>query len=113
MNANNIYALALAMALMALPTAVQSAQERDCVLEGTVKKQTAAADNKVLVTFHSARPAQRGASCRFRRDEKLHFKAPTGSHIRDAAPGSKVEYRYTEDSDKAPTWELRSISSDT
>ena len=113
MNINNTLTAAFAAALLTLSAVAQSAPQRDCVLEGTVRKQSAISDDKVYVAFHSARPAERGASCRFRRDEKLRFKAPTGSDIRDAAPGSKVEYRYTEERGEEPTWQLRNISSDT
>jgi hypothetical protein len=82
---------------------------RDCVLEGTVKKNNTD-ENRVYVAFHSYRPAEEGAPCKIRRSEKLRFKQPTGSQLDNATPGSKVEYRYTEDSEKGKTWELRDVS---
>lgn len=83
---------------------------RDCVLEGTVKK-TATEQDKVYVAFHSSRATEEGARCRMRKSEKLHFKQPADSEINNAAPGSKVEYRYIEDSENGSTWELRKVSS--
>lgn len=82
----------------------------DCLLTGTVK-QSAADENKVYVAFRSARPAEQGAKCKVHRNEKLQFKVPADSRINAAPPGSKVEYRYTEDRDHADSWELQSISS--
>ena len=108
MTSQKKISLAFATLLLMTSAAVQSA-ERDCVLEGTVKKQSADSD-KVYVAFHSAKPAERGSRCKFRRDEKLRFKAPTGSDIQNATPGSKVEYRYTQDKEDNVTWKLRNVS---
>ena len=45
-----------------------------------------------------------------KRSEKLQFKQPAGSGIESVAPGSKVEYRYTEDPEAGKKWELRNVS---
>jgi len=82
----------------------------DCLLTGTVK-QSAADENKVYVAFRSARPAEPGAKCKMPRKDKLQFKVPADSRINAAPPGSKVEYRYSEDREQEGSWELRSISS--
>ena len=74
--------LFLGSLLMVASTLGYAAPDRDCVLEGTVKKQSADTDD-VYVAFHSARPAEKGSSCRMRGREKLHFKAPRGSEIDD------------------------------
>ncbi len=95
--------------LIASSALTQAAADRDCVLEGTVKKQSAESD-KVYVAFHSARPAEQGSSCRMRSREKLQFKAPRGSEIESAKAGTKVEYRYKENKGQQPSWELRSVS---
>ena len=94
--------------VLLLPFAAQAEVERDCVLEGTVKKSSGDSD-KVYVAFHSAKPAEKGANCRIKRNEKLHFKQPTSTGINDARPGSRVEYRYTQDSEQGDTWELRQV----
>lgn len=101
-------ALVLASPLLWTPALAQAEVERDCVLEGTVKKQSAD-DERVYVAFHSYRPAEEGANCKIRKKEKLQFKQPAGSKIDSASPGSKVEYRYTEDSEKGATWKLREV----
>jgi hypothetical protein len=91
------------------PALLQAEVERDCVLEGTVKKNATDQD-KVYVAFHSYRPAEAGAPCNIRKREKLQFKQPAASDIKSATPGSKVEYRYTEDSKEGAKWQLREIS---
>ncbi len=100
--------LVLASCLL-LSTGLAAEPVRDCVLEGTVKKQSDDAD-KVYVAFHSYRAAEQGAPCRIRRSEKLHFKQPAGTGIENVPPGSRVEYRYTEDEDRSQKWELRKVS---
>jgi hypothetical protein len=99
----------LATALAFAGTGLQAETVRDCVLEGTVKKHEAN-DDKVYVAFHSYRAAEEGANCRLRRKEKLHFKQPASSEINTARPGSKVQYRYTEDSKTGSSWELKKVS---
>lgn len=94
---------------LSLPLLAQAASARDCVLEGTVKKRSANSD-KVYVAFHSAKPAKKGSRCRFRRNEKLQFKTPASTELGDATPGSRVEYRYTENENQEPHWKLRKVS---
>ena len=97
--------------MAALIAAGASAEaDRDCVLEGTVKQQQADS-NKVYVAFHSYKAAEDGANCHIRKGEKLHFKQPAGSDITSAKPGTKVEYRYTEDREDGDSWKLRKVSS--
>jgi hypothetical protein len=91
-----------------MPGALHAEIERDCVLEGTVRKNNSDQD-KVYVAFHSYRPAEEGARCNIRKREKLQFKQPAASDIKSAAPGSKVEYRYTEDSKDGARWQLRNV----
>ena len=98
---------ALSASLFLVATAAQAAPVRDCVMEGTL--QRTAAENQVRVAFHSAKPAEQGASCRLRRNEKLHFKAPARS-IQDAPEGSRVQYRYQEDAAGEQTWELKKVT---
>ena len=98
----------LLASLLALSAAAQAEPTRDCVMQGTLKKADA---NKVYVAFHSARPAQEGARCRMRKNEKLQFKAAPDSVIQDAPVGSRVEYRYTEEASGEKTWKLKAVSS--
>ena len=109
MKRNSLAALALiATAIFLSPLSIAE-PVRDCVLEGTVKERGDDPE-KVHVVFHSYRSAEKGAPCRIRRSEKLQFKSPVGSGIEDVPAGSKVEYRYTEDSDAGSKWELRRVS---
>ncbi len=105
-----ILASILATPLLALPVSVSAETVRDCVVEGTVKRDKGSSD-KVYVAFHSAQPAEKGAPCRMNRREKFQFKAPNARELQDAKPGMKVRYRYTEDSVKGATWKNENHSS--
>ena len=105
-----VLAAIISAPLLALPVSVSAETVRDCVVEGTVKRQKGASD-KVYVAFHSAKPAEKGASCRMKRKEKFQFKAPNASELKDAQPGTEVRYRYTEDSVKGATWKRQNQSS--
>lgn len=105
-----VLAAVIAAPLCTLPVSVSAETVRDCVVEGTVKRQRDSS-NKVYVAFHSAKPAEDGASCRMNRKEKFRFKAPDAAELKDATPGTKVRYRYTEDSKKGATWKKESHSS--
>ena len=61
--------------------------------------------------IHSARAAEEGANCRIRPNEKLQFKESRTSDLSEAKPGTRVKYRYTEDSEKGSEWELQKVSS--
>ena len=97
-------------AAMGVSMSAQAETVRDCVMEGTVKRHQSDGD-QVYVAFHSAEPAKEGAPCRLRKREKLRFKAPSGANLQDAEPGTRVKYRYTEDSEKGSTWKLQKASS--
>ena len=105
-----VLAAVIAAPLLTLPVSVNAETVRDCVVEGTVKRQSDSAD-KVYVAFHSAKPAEKGASCRMNRREKFQFKAPNASELKDAEPGTRVRYRYTEDTEKGATWQRQKRSS--
>ncbi len=110
MKLNKLIPGLLLAPLMALTTVSYAEPVRDCIMEGTLKKNPQDSD-KVYVAFHSAKPAEDGANCRLRRREKLQFKAPADSGINSAPAGSQVEYRYTEDAEGSQSWKLRKVSS--
>jgi hypothetical protein len=110
MKISKLALAAILAPLLALPMSAQSETVRDCVVEGTVKRQQGKSEN-VYVAFHSAKPAEKGASCRLDRREKLKFKAPNASELKKAEPGTRVRYRYTEDSEKGATWKRHNASS--
>jgi hypothetical protein len=82
---------------------------RDCVVEGTVKRHGDDGD-RVYVAFDSAKPAEKGAPCRLKRRERLNFKASDAGDLRNAEPGTRVRYRYTEHTDKGASWKLQKAS---
>ncbi len=96
--------LATSLLAVSLPSTAETV--RDCVMEGYVKRQSGSEDN-VYVAFHSAKPADKDASCNMRKREKVQFKAPVDSAIKDMRPGTRVKYRYTEDSKEGATWKLQ------
>ena len=95
--------------LLALSFNVQAETVRDCTVTGTVKPASASSDN-VIVALHSVKPAEDGAPCKVRRKERLKFKLPATSELADAKPGTRVEYRYTEDSEQGSSWKLQKVS---
>lgn len=102
--------LALLLApCLALPMGAAAEITRDCVVEGTVKRHDSDRD-RVYVNFDSARPAEQGAPCRLKKREKLNFKTSSASELSDAEPGTRVRYRYTEDTDKGASWKLEKAS---
>ena len=110
MKITNLVLAAVLSPWLALSMSVQAETVRDCMMEGTVKRHQGNGDT-VYVAFHSAKPAEEGASCHLRKREKLRFKAPSGADLQDAEPGTPVKYRYTEDSKKGSTWKLQKASS--
>lgn len=109
MKASKLALAAILTPALIFSAGVQAETVRDCVVEGTVKRQQGESD-KVYVAFHSAKPAEKGAPCRMRKREKLQFKAPSSQDLQNAEPGTRVKYRYTEDSKKGATWKLQKAS---
>lgn len=107
MNKSKLIHAVILAPLLALPVGAVAEVKRDCLVEGTVKRTESDAD-RVYVSFHSAKPAEEGAPCRLRSREKLKFKG--SSDLADAEPGTRVKYRYTEDSEKGSSWKLQKAS---
>jgi len=82
---------------------------RDCMLEGTVQKGSAADGQQVNVKFHSAEKYDADANCRVRKGEKMEFKMPADPRLQDADAGSQVKMRYRQDSDGSTKAELISV----
>jgi hypothetical protein len=99
----------LLAALLTVPLNVQAETVRDCKVTGTVKRASASSEN-VFVALHSVRPAESGSPCNIRRKEKLQFKLPSSPELANAKPGTRVEYRYTEDSREGSSWKLQKVS---
>ena len=82
---------------------------RDCMLEGTVQKGSAADGQQVNVKFHSAEKYSEEANCRVRKGEKMEFKMPADPRLQDADAGSPVKMRYRKESDGGTKAELISV----
>ncbi len=95
------------LALVAF-AAVSQADDKDCMLEGTVYKSGEGADN-TKVQFHSMGRYDENSKCRVRKDEKVEFKLPADPRLEDAPDGSKVRYRYQENSEGQSSTKLISV----
>ena len=111
MNNSKLALAAILAPLVVMTSQVQAETVRDCKVTGTVKRNSASAEN-VMVALHSVKPAEDGATCTMRRREKLQFKLPASDELINARPGTRVEYRYTEDSEKGSSWKLQKVSRD-
>ena len=101
--------LLTALPLLAVGTYAETTQ--DCILEGTIDKSKAEkAGKNVYVEFHSASKAEPDTSCNLNRRNKLEFKEPKNAMIENAPDGAQVKYRYTEEDNKDPQWQLIGIS---
>lgn len=87
-----------------------AAADQDCILEGKVKKAEASeGTHSVYIDFHSATRYSNDSQCQFRQDD-IEFNGIVGSQITKVAPGAIVKYRYTEQHQAAPTWQLLQVS---
>ena len=88
-----------AVAIFALLTAgpVALAGEKDCLLKGTVEHGAGAAAGSTQVNIHSVSRYDEDSRCSVRRGQKMEFKLPQDSRVREAPTGSEVEYRYQQD----------------
>ena len=83
---------------------------RDCMLEGTVQKDSnSASEQNVSVKFHSVEKYDQDANCRVRRGQKMEFQLPDDPRLKDADAGSQVKYRYRTDGDGNAKTELISV----
>lgn len=102
-----------AMALMGAAAAIQAEPSKDCMLEGTVYKSERGGEQQLNVKFHSAEKYDEDANCRVRRGEKLEFKLPEDTRLKQAPSGSSVKYRYQEYPDGSSETELVSVGTST
>ena len=102
-------ALIASAALSLLAGAAVADGSKDCMLEGTVHKNSDAAQQGVNVKFHSVSKYDEDANCRVRRGEKMEFKLPPDPRVQDAEDGSPVKYRYRKESDGSSSTELISV----
>lgn len=100
----------IASAVMSLlANAAMADNSKDCMLEGTVHKNSDSAEQGVNVRFHSVSKYDEDANCHVRRGEKMEFKLPPDPRVQEADDGSPVKYRYRKESDGSTSTELISV----
>ncbi|AQA17548.1 hypothetical protein BST95_04180 [Halioglobus japonicus] len=92
-------------ALLITPCLALAESNKDCLLEGTVYES----GDSQSVKFHSAKKYDEDANCRVRRGEKMEFKLPEDTRLKEAPSGSTVKYRYQENKDGTSKTELVSV----
>ncbi len=99
----------LAAALLAATGPALAETTKDCMLEGTVYKTERGGEEQMQVKFHSMEKYDEDARCRNRKGEKMEFKLPEDTRLKDAPSGANVKYRYQENSDGSSNTELISV----
>ena len=71
--------------------------EKDCLLEGTVHHGEQAGQDTTSVKITSISKFDEQSRCQVKRDQKMEFKLPQDTRLKDAPSGSDVKYRYRTD----------------
>ncbi|MCB1689765.1 MAG: hypothetical protein KDI33_14815 [Halioglobus sp.] len=83
--------------------------EKDCLLEGTVQHGEQGGANTTSVKIHSISKYDSESRCKVRRDQKMEFKLPQDTRLKDAPSGSDVKYRYRSDGSGQADTQLISV----
>ena len=100
--------LVVTAALSVAPMALGET-EKDCLLKGKVVHGEQAGQSTTMVQIHSVSRYDEEARCRVRRGQKMEFKLPQDSRVKDAPAGSEVKYRYRTDDTGQGKAELISV----
>ena len=71
--------------------------EKDCLLEGTVHHGEQAGQDTTSVKITSISKYDEQSRCQLKRNQKMEFKLPQDTRLKDAPSGSDVKYRYRTD----------------
>jgi hypothetical protein len=82
---------------------------KDCLLEGTVLHGEQAGQDTTTVKINSISKYDEDSRCNVRRGEKMEFKLPPDTRLKDAPSGSDVKYRYRTDDAGQPETQLISV----
>lgn len=93
---------------MAVPL-VMADGEKDCLLEGTVQHGEQAGQESTSVKIHSISKYDAQSSCNVRRNQKMEFKLPPDTRLKEAPSGSDVKYRYRTDENGQSETQLISV----
>lgn len=94
--------------ILAGPAAIADG-EKDCLLQGTVQHGEQAGQETTMVDIHSISKYDDAAKCNMRRGQKLEFKLPQDTRLKEAPSGSAVTYRYRTDNSGEANSELISV----
>lgn len=94
--------------LLAAPLAI-AGNERDCLLQGTVQHGEQAGETATKVKINSISQYDEDTRCNVRRNQKMEFKLPQDTRVKDAPSGSEVQYRYRTDESGESRTELISV----
>lgn len=75
---------------------------KDCLLEGTVLHGEQAGQETTTVKINSISKYDENSRCNVKRDQKMEFKLPPDTRLKDAPSGSDVKYRYRTDGSGQP-----------
>ncbi|MBK6512095.1 MAG: hypothetical protein IPG64_21750 [Haliea sp.] len=93
---------------MAVPF-VMADSEKDCLLEGTVLHGEQAGQGTTSVQIHSITKYDAQSKCNVKRNQKMEFKLPPDTRLKDAPSGSDVKYRYRTDESGQSETQLISV----
>lgn len=82
---------------------------KDCMLEGTVQHGERGGQDTTTVQINSISKYDDDSRCTVQRGEKLEFKLPPDTRLKDAPSGSDVKYRYRTDDNGQSETQLISV----
>jgi hypothetical protein len=108
-NMNPLLKTIIIPALFLVSPLVVADSEKDCLLEGTVQHGEQAGQDTTSVTIHSISKYDEDSRCKIKRSQKMEFKLPQDTRLKDAPSGSDVRYRYRTDETGQPETQLISV----
>lgn len=93
---------------MAIPL-VMADSGKDCLLEGKVQRGERAGQDTTSVQIHSISKYDAQSRCNVKRNQKMEFKLPPDTRLKDAPAGSDVRYRYRTDENGQSDTQLISV----
>ena len=92
--------------LVSVISVANAGGEKDCLLQGT---DSQSGQDATSVKIQSIKKYDDESRCKVRRGQKMEFKLPADTRVKDAPDGSEVQYRYRTDEQGQSTTELISV----
>jgi hypothetical protein len=99
----------IVLAFLVLSPFVMAESGKDCLLQGTVLHGEQAGQDTTTVKINSISQYDEESRCSMRRSQKMEFKLPHDTRLKDAPSGSEVKYRYRTDETGQADTELISV----